>query len=499
MDTTETATVLRLLRDSRGVYGLQADRPPRDDVMPEYVGKWRPFRLVARPDKVDSQAVVPSLFHAVPRTIPAKHADESVLMEAAAEAFRWQRGVSEPDAPQHSAEYWRHYHAAREAAAATVNKLLGELYAEAVPPEYLRTVRRFSVRHRSRVYRAICTDGPRFAQLCNTFPALALLLEAGRTPDDGAAAREAVKRGEPLNRVAQAAGLTPALRVFKPAVADLALDVREVLAASPDVVANFAPRTVPKQRQWLRAILTAAGREGERQDFALWMARNAMKLGHWREVPDIARNLVDWVEACRTAEQVSGFTDEQAAKLAELTGTHPAIAVQRLREQRERAELIERPFNPRMEPQTVLTLSHRWHEAMATVEAVKEAFPAPWYEGETVRGFEVRPICDGVALQRAARALSNCAADYGWRVIRGECFLYTVHHDGELVAMLELERGSEWPELGQVAGRFNARPSKALSGAVREWLRRRRKTEGVGNMPERVPFIDAPELEGVPF
>lgn len=461
-----------LLGDAKGIYGLRVEAGPNH------------CEINVRPDKVSPDSA-PDILHALPRNTPrwCNGLEKSAvsLLHMAMTEDAGIPSVPFKDLPQRDAQSWFGY---RRLAEKTINSLLSRLYAEVVPAGWLSTIRRYPIR-RGNLYAGLCRGGDRAWQLAETFPVLALFLYSRDTDSDcNREARRRVRAGAPLRSVAGMAGVPMAFRRFPPAVANLKLRAGEVLARHPDVIENHAPATVPRLRVWLRAI--SAAKESGGEDFAVWVARHGEGLGHWRGIPEIARDMGDWANASARADLVSRINDDQAGLISELMGdTDPVsgMLAARLHSERQRATVLGRPFRPEMAPQTALALSDEWHERVSQLDgAASVEFPKPWYEGGEIDGYTVTPITTPIELSAAARRFRNCSAGYAEDVASGDRFLYAVSTETP-VAMFELLRGDK-PRLGQIKGPCNKTVPSAVTKAVKRWFQASKRSEGKGAMPE---------------
>jgi hypothetical protein len=189
-------------------------------------------------------------------------------------------------------------------------------------------------------------------------------------------------------------------------------------------------------------------------------ARNAL------EIPGVAKgygvfltDLMYWVAACRRAEKappnpgvVLGGHSEDRASQGE--------------------EFITRRFNPGMALKTVIELSGKWHDAVASnMTGPSYEFPAAWYDAAKIGGYEIVPILSGGDLYREGYAMHHCVGTYGDRIRRGEVYVFSVRQHEARVATLELVRHGERVSQGLLRGPSNSRVSKGIEVVVRRWLR----------------------------
>jgi len=488
MANPDTEQTVQLLTDANGPYGIGVC---------DQQGCFE--TLAVRPDTLD-QGTTPTLFHTIPNGHLLRRGAEGHLVQKATWAL-----LERENAPKNEGDArLRHHHGARNRAAAIINGMLARLYNEAVPAEWLRIIRRYPINARYVLYPHFCAHGARAWQLAETFPFLATVIYQLSNDDDPDAqhAKHQVVFGAKLRRVAQTVGVPMEFRHFPPSVVRRVKEASSVLVKSPDVIRNHAPSTVPKMRAWLQAIKAAKRTAGD--EYALWVARKGMELGHWREIPARAADSGDWVSASNEAAKVDAISEEQVRLALRATGVDDMQMdawLDGYRSRCQRARLLGRRFTPEMAPQTVIALSDEWHAQVSRMEASGDTFPEPWYAGGESHGYRIEPITDGYILADYARRFRNCAGTYDQNIVRGACYLYIALDGDTPVAMFKLLQGDS-PKLGQVRGPWNRDPGKAVTKAIRRWLTARKRAEGNGAMPSKPEPDGNPQtidIDGIPF
>lgn len=239
---------VELRRDRRGVYGvgmvgLGDSESERHDV-----------QFILRPDVQEEANYRPqTAFHPIPdmpifrRTTEFDLIGKLVRGMQARAGFPHQQGHMmgswwSEDAEQQTANrkaYWGR----KRKAWRIVNALIGEAIEAAAPAEAVTAARRFNLRDRAYVYRAI-TGSNRALQLAGTFPALALALYGDFFPKPAPArdrevlaeARRLVEVGARLKCIADLMGVPLALRAVKPSAAADALRVVDTVREQPSLV-----------------------------------------------------------------------------------------------------------------------------------------------------------------------------------------------------------------------------------------------------------------------
>lgn len=445
---------LTLLRDSRGVYGLGF--PGSDDVS-----------IITRPDRVERARTRIAYQRIVPNSLVFKGTREYELFSRLHRLMLERAGLADPARRLFGNgsvfpralqdEHRRTYFGLRKSAISCCNRLLSEALAAGDAPA-LGVIRRFPIRFRHDLYAAACKLGPRAVQLCETFPVLALIFftryfrahSRGDTQRIRREGTEMVLRGEKLKKIAAMVGFPMIFRRVKPGAAAQAVTVE----IPDELLYRFLPTTLPAQRLWLAAV-DRATRFGP--DFAVWTARRFADFTRSRssilaELEDIG----DWVKCsvlCETQDPQRGLFPGAVPPMARPAGSR----------------FVTRHFRKEMGLKTVRHLSRRWHEALAAnmEQGSVKPFPQPWLQEGEVDGLRMVPLRDSAALYLEAKLMHHCVATYTEDVLRGEAYFYSVRHNDERLATIELRGGG----LGQIRGKCNSGVDSRLKQSIKKWLR----------------------------
>jgi hypothetical protein len=433
--------------------------------------RWSPITvpgpLILRPDRIPGtkpqQAVLQRITGGYRRSIFSRSIEEQFRRFIHHRAL-WRAGLPWP--PEDPERWWSAdpkqqarnrgiYHGLRRQSLHVINELIGKALEGAADPDALRAARRFYFGYREDIYRAACRSR-RALQLTSTFPLLAAVIYSGRLylirsrrSTDGSydafkraikdadarqqAAADLVERGAPLRDVAAVLGVPMTLRRIKPGTVHYA---RSIFCQYPDWL-TFMPDTVPRAKVWMAAVLCAQENGGE--DFAAWAARHAPEIpGRLQQVGWFLSDISDWARAPGTPG----------------------------------GQFVTRPFVPTMSLKTVTMLSAQWHEAVAAnMTGPDVTFPTAWYPAIKVSGYDILPIDNSAALHREGAAMHHCIGTYADRVRSGDLQVYSVRRDGQRLATFSLVRMAESAALAEIRGPCNVQPPKAVTAAVRRWLR----------------------------
>ena len=420
----------------------KADEPIRDEYRP----------LVLRPDVIRASAIFPNkcrstLLHTIGNKCWADSYEWALLklMHSAAlarnESFIELRKEEERRAQRckhMKRDSWRVYcrirWGQRKRQFILLNAMLKRLIAETADPAALQSARRFHPFARENIYRA-AVIGQRARQLIDVFPTLGLAIycppEESEYWEKARDAAQMVERGVKLSQIAGFMQIPMSARGLKPAVAHL-------FDYPPANLFSYLPQKTWEQRLWLRPFMCPSINTDD-PDFALWIARNVLKIGN-RILPVIEslRDVRDWVDE---------------AKL-------------------EQPRCITRRFSPDMSWATVQRENNLWHEAIAKCRSPRSRYkiPSPWLPTGHANGFSIVPLDSAEELWKEGRAMHHCVASYDRRVVKGVCYIYSVRQGDERIATVELIRINGQVRPAQIRGPRNARPSKEVCTAVRKWL-----------------------------
>jgi hypothetical protein len=335
-------------------------------------GVYRP--LVLRPDLIRASAVFPNKCRsALLQTIGNKCWADSYewgllkLMHSAALA-RNERFIELRERKERRAgraksldeESWRLYcrirWGQRKRQSILLNSMIKRLIAEAADPAALQLARRFHPFARENIYRAAVIS-QRARQLIDVFPTLGLAIycppEESEYWQKAGDAAQMVERGVKLSQIAGFTQIPMSARGLKPAVAHL-------FGYPPANLFCYLPQKTWEQRLWLRPFMCPSINTDD-PDFALWIARNVLKIGNRiRPVMESLKDVRDWVDEVK----------------------------------RERPRCITRRFSPDMSWATVQRENNLWHEAIAKCRKARSRYkiPSPWLPAGHANGYSIVPI-----------------------------------------------------------------------------------------------------------
>lgn len=322
----------------------------------------------------------------------------------------------------------------RKAQLISLNSMLKRLIAEAADPTALKLARRFHPIVRENIYRAAAIS-QRAGQLIDVFPALGVTIycpiEESEHWEKAPDAAKMVERGVKLSQIAGFMQIPMSARRLTPAVAPLC-------GYLPSDLACYLPQKTWEQRLWLRPFMCHSINTDD-ADFALWIARNVLKIG--KRIHPVMQSL----------EDVSDWIDEG---------------------KRERPRCISRRFSSDMSWTTVQRENSLWHEAIAKRKRARSRYkiPAPWLPSGHANGYSIVPLDSAEKLWQEGRAMHHCVGSYDRRVASGLSYIYSVRHGDQRIATVELVRSNGVIRPAQMRGKCNERPPKEVGSAVRKWL-----------------------------
>jgi PcfJ-like protein len=271
-------------------------------------------------------------------------------------------------------------------------------------------------------------------QPIDVFPALGLMIycpfKEGEYWEKARDAAQMVERGLKLSQIAGFMQIPMSARGLKPAVAHL-------FDYLPANLSCYLPQKTWEQRLWLRPFMCPSIHTDD-PDFALWIARNVLKIGNRiLAVKQSLRDVRDWVDEAKC----------------------------------EQPRCITRPFSPDMSWATVQRENSLWHEAIAKCRKTRSRYriPSAWLPTGHANGYSIVPLDSVEELWKEGRAMHHCISSYDRRVAKGICYIYSVRQGDKRIATVELVRINGQVRLAQIRGRLNAQPSKEVCTTVRTW------------------------------
>lgn len=301
-------------------------------------------------------------------------------------------------------------------------------------------MQRFPVRVRRDV-RRLARSSPRLADLAVVYPGLlyALATQHG-TLAQRSQAKALVENGAQLKVVARAMGMPMWLRRLPP---EAFVSLPEHLPKSESFgrrIASRMPRAPRESALWLAAVLFAE--RACHEDFAIWLAGQHV----FAEEGDTER-LIAVIAA------YAWFSGQPE------TDAHKLIVV---------------PWRPEVGIETALCAAKSWFNRLRLVlQMPLGAVTDPWLRPGTANGYTFEPLLDHPTILAEAQAMQNCADQYGERIVRERCRLFSIRRNGSRIATLEIgphQRESGVLAINQLKARHNMAASTDVWQAAYAWM-----------------------------
>lgn len=301
-------------------------------------------------------------------------------------------------------------------------------------------VQRFPLAVRREVRRLV-RSSPRIADLTTVFPGILYALAAKRGPlASRLQAISLVENGAQLKIVARALDLPMWLRRLPPEAFDA---LPAALPKSEGFGRRIAAR-LPVHRSessfWLTSVMFAE--QACHEDFAIWLAGQPVFA-----TEGDAEKLIAVVAAYAW---YSGQPD---------TAAHKLIVV---------------PWRQEIAFDTALCAAKSWFNRVRLVlQMAPGVVTDPWLTPGGALGYTFEPLMDHMAILSEAHAMQNCADQYGERIVRDKCRLFSVKRNGARVATLEV--GPHTRETGvlainQLKARHNMAATTEVWQAAYTWM-----------------------------
>jgi hypothetical protein len=253
-------------------------------------------------------------------------------------------------------------------------------------------------------------------------------------------ARALIESGAQLKVVARAMGMPMWLRRLPPEAFE-GLPARLPKSESfGRRIACRMPRAAHESPFWLAAVLFAE--KACHEDFAIWLAGQHV----FAEEGDIEKL------ACVVAAYAwfSGRPD---------TDAHSLIVV---------------PWRPEIGLDTALCAAKSWFNRLRLVlQMPLGAVTDSWLKPGEVGGYTFEPLLDHPSILAEAQAMQNCADQYGERIVRERCRLFSVKRNGARIATLEVgphQRETGVLSINQLKARHNMAATTDVWQAAYAWM-----------------------------
>ena len=292
-----------------------------------------------------------------------------------------------------------------------------------------------------REVRRLVRSSARMADLATVFPGILFALAARRFPlEQRMQATALIENGAQLKLVARAFDLPMWLRRLPPEAFE---DLPSRLPKSEAFGRRIATRLPASPREsafWLTGVLFAE--KACCEDFAIWLASQPI----FHDDGD-AEKMIAVVAA------YAWFSNK------------PAFAAHKL---------IVVPWRSEVAFDTALCAAKSWFNRVRLVlQLAPGAVTDPWLKAGSGLGCTFEPLLSHPDILAEAQAMQNCADQYGERIVRDKCRLYSVRRNGARVATLEVgphQRETGVLAINQLKARHNMAASTEIWQAAYTWM-----------------------------
>ncbi|MFN3868268.1 MAG: hypothetical protein ACK4MF_04300 [Hyphomicrobiaceae bacterium] len=313
--------------------------------------------------------------------------------------------------------------------------------APTLPAEVKRQILRFAAAARPNIRKVVRTQ-PRTAELVQVFPGLLYALAMELCPaDQRQLALQRIAEGAPLRSAAAAAGVPMWLRRLPPEAFANDLDGLPAAESFARRIATRLPVRAADASDWLETVRLAARAADD--EFALWVARH----------------------------RIDGYRADRGERLTILA----AYAWHSVNTWAPASALVGSRWRPEMSPETAICAAKSWFNRVQLCIVLDDAEVAldPWLQAGEIDGYDFRPLVAATDLLEEARAMNNCADQYGAALVESRCRLFSVRCRGAHEATLEIaphNRETGVLSIAQLKGRNNAPATDAVWRAALRWL-----------------------------
>lgn len=319
-------------------------------------------------------------------------------------------------------------------------RALPRLVPVGLPGDTERAVQRFPPMIRREVRRLV-RSSPRIADLATVYPGILYALAARRgTLAARLNATSLIEDGAQLKLVARALDMPMWLRRLPPEAFEALPASLPKSEAFGRRIASRMPTAANESAFWLTSVLFAE--QSCHEDFAIWFAGQHVFADHGD-----AEKLISVVAAYAW---FSGKPDSAAHKL------------------------IVVPWRPEIAFDTALCAAKSWFNRLRLVLQLPPGVVSdPWLKPGAALGYTFEPLLNHPDILAEAQAMQNCADQYGERIVRDKCRLFSVKRNGTRVATLEIgphQREAGVLAINQLKARHNMAATTEIWQAAYTWM-----------------------------
>ncbi len=301
-------------------------------------------------------------------------------------------------------------------------------------------VQRFPAQVRREVRRLV-RSSPRYADLATVYPGILYALAARRGPVTARLqATSLIEDGAQLKFVARALDLPMWLRRLPPEAFETLPEDLPKSEAFGRRIASRLPQTTRESAFWLTSVLFAQA--ACHDDFAIWLAGQTVFADH-----------------------------ADAEKLIAVVAAYAWFSGQ---PEAEGHKLIVVPWRPEIAFDTALCAAKSWFNRLRLVLQLSPGIVGDaWLKSGQALGYTFEPLLNHPDILAEAHAMQNCADQYGERIVRDKCRLFSVKRNGTRVATLEIgphQREAGVLAINQLKSRHNMAASTEVWQAAYTWM-----------------------------
>jgi len=329
-------------------------------------------------------------------------------------------------------------------------------------PEYLRISRRFSVDYAYPLYKMMCLYGERFAQLCETFPLLAIAI-TDQLGHIGELAIQEMMIGKKLNYISEVMSLPIELKTLPPKSIGPMLGYDHMIALDEKFLRLLGSKkwNVKEAKLWISVTRHVNLRRGPDRD-------------PYDDLFEISRN--------------EGYSINRRMNAAKFISANMSAIMKEYPIQEDRHRCVNDILDwivaigydicPNMSLRTAIAKCDEWHEATMRIRYDKLndlKFDSPWIEEDTFKvgnhEWQFVPLDSTLKLVNEGRKNGNCVASYANKVYCGDTYIYSGRCDGKRRITIELKNKLE-PIIVQARTKLNQKLESKDKASLNKWASR---------------------------
>jgi hypothetical protein len=322
---------------------------------------------------------------------------------------------------------------------------------DAIGTELLRTIRRYNLQKRCKLYRTIRSygdNGYKIQQIADKHPYIILSKPADEALFYGSEVMEMITHDIKINNIVKSLNIPRLMTRFKSPrlIEEVNKNIIYRIPTIEDIVSrnnNFIDLSKPLNT--IHGLNHIRENTNKNKQINQWIYKNANILGSKKYRKEYFSSVLDYMQC----DEGNPYR-----------------------------ELIPKKFNAKMDVKTVFELSKKWHDDINKYNEKQQEirdnipFQDPWITSATINNISILPVTNKRLLFQEGGKMNHCCYSYSSRIIDGESYVYSVRTMPK----------ESYPALINTISCIGASGYGFLSGAIYQSLINVIKTKRIGTL-----------------